>query len=244
MRYRGAMEPTLSRRQVQEVDRRAMRQLGMPGIVLMENAARNAADVVLSLIKEDLHLEAGDCQAGVLCGGGHNGGDGYALARHLHNHGVVVTLYAARPVNQLQGDARTNADICLRLGLSCVEVAERAAVVEAARRWPGHQVMVDALLGTGFSGEVREPLASLIAHCNAVRREHGTAVVAVDVPSGLDCDTGEPASPTIQADVTVTFVARKSGFRSPQAQRVLGRVVVADIGVPWSWVAEVVRTIP
>ena len=233
------MEPTLTRQQVREVDRRAIEDLGVPGVVLMENAARHAADTVLDLLEDELHLVAADAQVGVLCGGGNNGGDGYALARHLHNHGVAVTLCAAVPVADLQGDARTNADICVRLGLPVVNVADDAAAAQAALQWPRMHVLVDALLGTGFRGQVRPPVADLIAHCNAVRARHGVRVVAVDVPSGLDCDTGEAASLAIEADLTVTFVAMKAGFAHAAAELYVGRVIVADIGVPTLWALRV-----
>jgi len=96
--------------------------------------------------------------------------------------------------------------------------------------------VVDALLGTGFRGEVRAHLADVIERCNALA---GPKVVAIDLPSGLDCDTGQPSNATIQADVTVTFVAPKVGFDAPGATRYTGRVVVADIGTPPSLIDRV-----
>ena len=215
----------LTRQQVREVDRLAIEQLGIPGIVLMENAARGAAEAVLALLGDDLAAAAvspgagAQARAAVLCGGGNNGGDGYAIARHLHNAGVAVAVYAAVDTDRLAGDAAVNCRIVRRMGLTVAPIlsAEQAAAHSPA--WADSHVIVDALLGTGFWGEVRQPLASIIQQCNAASAQaDGPKVVAVDVPSGLDCDTGQPAAATVRADITVTFVAAKAGFAAAAAR--------------------------
>ena len=214
----------LTRDQVREVDRRAIHELGLPGIVLMENAARALAEVALEMI-------GGRRRVLVVCGGGNNGGDGYAVARHLHNRGAAVSILATKSVAELNGDAATNARVATAMGLSiqsATPAAVRAAEVD---------LIIDALLGTGLTEPPREDAAGLIGAMNA----HPAAVLAVDVPSGLDCDTGRPLGACVRADRTVTFVAEKAGFSEAAARAFLGEVSVGDIGVPPDLV-EAVRT--
>ncbi|MFA9480419.1 NAD(P)H-hydrate epimerase [Phycisphaerales bacterium AB-hyl4] len=222
----------LTRDQVRELDRLAIESLGIPGIVLMENAAAGAA--------AELRARLGRrAKAAILCGGGNNAGDGYAMARHLHNHGHGVTLYALKDPAKLTGDAATNHAICQRMGLPIEQLADAGAIEAAADRWAEADAVVDALLGTGFAGEVREPQATAIRLLNAMS---GPTVLAVDVPSGLDCQTGEAAEACVRADVTATFVARKTGFDVAEARRWLGEVVVVGIGAPPELVERVRRS--
>jgi NAD(P)H-hydrate epimerase len=214
----------LSRDQVRDIDRTAIEQIGIPGVALMENAGRHTASAALELLGDPAAA-----RAAIVCGSGNNGGDGFVIARHLHNAGVSVAILLACDPDGISGDARINYDIAERMSLPIHPIrtpeqlaAQRAALQEA-------NLIVDALLGTGFSGEPRPPLDAAIEAINAASR---AKVVAVDVPSGLDCDTGRPSRPCVRADLTVTFVARKIGFDEPAAREHLGRVVVADIGVP------------
>ncbi len=223
------MDTLLSRDQVRRVDRLAIEELGIPGIVLMENAGRNAAGVIFDLLCDELALDPAKARVAVLCGGGNNGGDGYVIARHLHNRGVSVRVYTTVDPATLKGDAAVNHTICAKMGLPIERITTAQQVATHAQGWSGAHVVVDALLGTGFRGEVRAHLADVIKRCNALA---GPKVVAIDLPSGLDCDTGGPSNATVQADVTVTFVAPKIGFDAPSATRYVGRVVVADIGTP------------
>lgn len=232
---------TLSRAQVRRVDQLAIEELGIPGIVLMENASRGVSDEVLHVLEQRLHLTPADARVAIFCGGGNNGGDGYAVARHLHNEGCGVELWAASPPHELTGDAAVNWAICDRIGIPIQPAIEGGSVAVTARDLADAHVLVDALLGTGFSGAVREPLASLIRAINDARRQHGVKTVAVDVPSGLDCDSGEPGQPTIEADVTVTFVAAKRGFDDERARALLGEVLVTGIGAPPELIERVVR---
>jgi len=121
-------------------------------------------------------------------------------------------------------------------GEKLLQTAERTTQQAATSSITSEVIVVDALLGTGFSGEVRSPLAELIHAINSASKR---AVVAVDLPSGLDCDTGTPGRATIRADLTITFVARKRGFDSKVAIPYLGRVEVADIGAPRELIAEI-----
>ncbi len=223
------MEIVLSREQVRRVDQQAVTRYGIPSLILMENAGRNAAEIV--------HRTYGTRgRAPVICGPGNNGGDGCVIARHLHNFGWEVRLLMTGQVDDLTPDARVNYQIVLAMGLNpylTTDAAEQRHWIESIR---ADDIIVDALLGTGFHGQVRDPLARLIAAINASPRR---TVVAVDVPSGLDCDTGQPSNATICADLTVTFVATKRGFLHPEAAPYVGRVEVADIGAPRELVADV-----
>jgi NAD(P)H-hydrate epimerase len=205
----------LNREQVRDVDRRAIEQYGMLGLVLMENAGRNAAELLKSLGISGRVV--------VCCGKGNNGGDGFVIARHLENAGVDVRVLLCVDPSSLTGDARANFEILKRAKASMavppLDLKQELAHVD----W-----IVDALLGTGTQGTLREPYISAVAAINDAHRK----VFAVDLPSGLDCDTGLPLGCCVRADHTATFVARKPGFDAPGASQWTGRVHVLDIGVP------------
>ena len=204
----------ITRAQAREVDRVCVDDFGLPGIVLMENAALALRDTC-----RDMLGDVRDKRVAIVCGGGNNGGDGYALARHLANAGADVTVHAAKPIDDLTGDAAVNATVCRAMGLP----------IEDGVNLANADLIVDALLGTGLSSPPREDAAEAIRTVNA----HGGPVLAVDVPSGLDADAGRPTGPPsacVRADRTVTFVAEKVGF--PRARAWTGEVVVGDIGCP------------
>ncbi len=221
---------SLNREQARALDRCATEELGLPGLVLMENAGRNAAHVALDILENELHLVGPDAVVAVMCGPGNNGGDGYVVARHLANAGAQVVAYACSELDQLKGDAAVMARVADRMGLvqRAVSEPERAAAQETLAQ---AHLVVDALLGAGFTGVVRPPLDALLPMVNAVR-DKGAKVLALDLPSGLDCDTGEPSPLTVAAHYTVTFAAPKQGFANPRALPYLGEVILADIGVP------------
>jgi len=218
------MAVLLTREQVRRVDAVAIHELGIPGVVLMENAGRNAADRIAEVVRRT----AAD-RVVIFCGTGNNGGDGFVIARHLRNRGFTVRVYLAGEAERLTPDAQVNHGILQAMGVTIHPAVDAGTVAMAIGELRGADVVVDALLGTGFQGDVREPLASLIEGINGTAK---AAVVAVDVPSGLDCDTGRPCNATIRADLTVTFVADKVGFATETARQYTGEVVVADIGAP------------
>jgi len=220
---------SLTRAQVREVDRRAIEECCIPGVVLMENAGRNAAAVIRG------RLRRGGPVA-IVCGRGNNGGDGFVIARHLSNAGIEVELFLACDPARLTGDAATHHRIVERMKLACRRFDTPPAIAAAAPELNRADVIVDAVLGTGFSGTVRSPLDLAIA---AVNNAVGPFVAAIDLPSGLDCDTGLPSNATARADLTITFVARKAGFETPGASDYTGEIVVADIGAPPSLVRDV-----
>lgn len=219
----------LSREQSRRVDQLAVEKLGIPSIVLMENAAINAANALMDLLDIERQLKPYEARVSLFCGGGNNGGDGFAMARHLHNWGAEVTIYAIKPIDQLTGDARINADICRHMNLAITVLEDDSNLLQALGASHQAHAIVDALLGTGFQGELRSPVDRLLERLNELE---SPLRMAVDIPSGLDGDTGVAAEHSFVADLTVTFVAEKIGFQEATALPYLGRVVVADIGIP------------
>lgn len=223
------MSLTLTRNQVRRVDQLAIERYGIAGIVLMENAGRNAADVI-----RDVFGPTGT--AVICCGTGNNGGDGCVIARHLHNAGWTVSLLLAGDPSRCTPDTTTNLGIVRAMEIELVETPEADEQSAVLRRVKPDGIIVDALLGTGFHGDVRSPTAELIQTINSIPKR---SVVAVDVPSGLDCDTGAASNATIRAELTVTFVASKVGFAVSAARPFVGRVEVVDIGAPRELIDEV-----
>ena len=215
----------MSRDRVRAVDRWAIDEVGIPGVVLMENAGRSCAD----LVQEKLRGLA-DPEVCVFCGTGNNGGDGYVIARHLLNVGFKVTVAICGKREKVAGDARINLDILERLGHAVGDLdpasEDLAARVETLA---GHvDMIVDALFGTGLQGELHADYQVLVEAINRL----GVPILAVDIPSGLDCDTGVPLGAAITAACTVTFVAVKRGFAASSAvEKYTGEIYVASIGV-------------
>lgn len=205
----------LNRDQVRDVDRRAIEEYGMLGLVLMENAGRSAAELLKSI------GIAGPVV--ICCGKGNNGGDGFVIARHLENAGIDVHVVLCVDPASLTGDALTNLEI-LRRARSSIAFTP----IDWKQELDQADWIVDALLGTGTQGTLREPYISAATAINDARKK----VLAVDLPSGLDCDTGQPLGCCVRADHTATFVARKPGFDVPGASQWTGQVHVLDIGVP------------
>lgn len=205
----------LSRDEVRAFDQYAIQQVGIPAAVLMENAGRGAAEVIRSLGKGG--------RVAICCGKGNNGGDGMVMARHLENWGVDVFVLLLARVEELSPDSALEWNILQKMGVPaqmCAPESLSAAIAEAD--W-----IVDALFGTGLTGPVRPPFDGIIRTMNAT----GKPVLALDIPSGLDCDTGLPMGDTIRAEHTVTFVAPKIGFQHPGSANFTGKIHVADIGI-------------
>ncbi|RME74947.1 MAG: NAD(P)H-hydrate epimerase [Planctomycetota bacterium] len=224
-----------SRAEMRELDRLAIERYGIPGLLLMENAGRGAAEIALAMLEgEGAGGSARRPPRGrgvlVFCGRGNNGGDGFVLARHLHNRGYDVRCYLAARRDALPpgSDAATNAEICRRMRIPLLEHDEPADREAMARAIASTELLVDALLGTGARGPVREPYASLIRLLNHRR----APILALDLPSGLDCDTGEILGVAVRAHRTATFGAPKLGFARGRGPDFTGRVDVVDISLP------------
>jgi len=217
----------LTAAQCRAVDQHAIETLGIPGVVLMENAGRNAADLIEKWARRK--RPSSPSRIAIVCGRGNNGGDGFVIARHLAMRGFDVSVDLLGEPAGLSPDAAVNCAIVRKMGLPVRAMDEPELAAKAARRWRRSAVLVDALLGTGFAGDVREPLAGVIRRINALS---GPLVVAVDVPSGLNADTGQPGGVAVKADHTITFLAMKTGFTRPAAKPYVGHVTVVDIGSP------------
>jgi len=211
---------SLTRAEVREVDRRAISDYSMIGLVLMENAGRGAVELLLRLkVRGSV----------VVCAGkGNNAGDGFVMARHLENQGVGVEVFLFSDPAELSADAAANFRVIHAAKTPIRLVPADDSLDEFAIACQRSDWVIDALLGTGTQGDIREPYASVISRINA----SGSKVLAVDLPSGLDCDTGTVLGCCVVANNTATFVARKRGFDNADSTANTGDVHVIDIGVP------------
>ena len=217
----------LTRAQVREIDRRAIEEYHIPGVVLMENAARGVVDLAVKMLSG-----LAGSKVLIVCGGGNNGGDGLAVARHLHNLQFAVHVLTAGDPAELKGEALVNWEIT-----SAMKIKHSPASAEAITQHPS-DLVIDALFGTGLTAPPRAEFVGLIQAIN----KQSAPVLAVDVPSGLDCDKGEPMGSCVRAARTVTFVAEKVGFAKPRAKHFIGDVTVADIGCPRELIEQVAQS--
>src|SRR5688500_11099891 len=213
----------LNTAQMREADRRAIHDIGIPSVVLMENAGRQAV-AAMEAAFEDLTAS----RVAVLCGRGNNGGDGFVVARTLIQRGVETSVFLLGSVSDVQGDARTNLEVLGRIGLAIVEIT-------SPQHWELHfseisecDVIVDAMLGTGFHGALTGLLQTVVADVNAL----GVPVVAIDVPTGLSADSADMEGDAVEASMTVTLAAPKIPLVFPPADSHAGDLVIADIGIP------------
>lgn len=214
----------LSRAEVRAIDRRAIEEYGLPGVVLMENAGRGAAEIIRALIGGPPTPPVA-----IVCGAGNNGGDGYVIARHLQNAGVTVELLLAAEAESIAGDAAIHFQVAERMRVPAHSLTSPAGLAAGLERIRAAEWVVDALLGTGSRGDPRPPYDAIIA---AINERPRAGVVAIDLPSGLDCDTGAAGRPTVRASDTITFVAPKLGFTRGDGPNLAGRLHVVEIGVP------------
>lgn len=208
----------MKREEVRRIDEIAIREFGMSGLVLMENAGSGAARLLERWASRDQPMK-------ILCGRGNNGGDGYVIARHLQLAGFEVEIVSVVPLERLADDAAGNAKIAQAADIP-IRIAMSVKELEDALHLYDH--LVDCLLGTGAQGAPRGIYRDAILLANSLAGPR----TAIDVPSGLDCDTGHASEPTFRATATITFVAEKQGFANPEATEFIGQVEVVPIGVP------------
>ena len=213
----------LNATQMREADARAIQEIGIPSIVLMENAGRQ---VVAALEAHYSDLLAR--HVAILCGRGNNGGDGFVVARTLHQRGVDVSVFVLGSIGDVRGDARLNLEILGRLGLTAVEIADEQA-------WELHfseiaecDLIVDAIFGTGLKTPLSGIMETVVADVNG----SGIPVLSIDLPSGISADTPELIGDCIHASMTVTLGAPKLPLVLPPGEGHAGNVVIADIGIP------------
>ena len=218
--------------EIQEMDRIAIQELGIPGAVLMENAARGATRVFLDHFTppENSHVV-------ILCGRGNNGGDGYVMARYLKEAGFRVTVIVLSELEEISGDALINLDIIRRMPVEILQAPDLKKWVKGRRVIRNCDFIIDGILGTGLSSPVRGFYGKVIEDVNAL----GKPVMAIDVPSGLNADTGQIMGVAIKADLTVTFGFPKLGQLVFPGAEIVGRLARIDIGIPDS-VADQVPT--
>lgn len=215
------MTPVLSRAQMRAYDRYAIENGHVPSIVLMENAARGAADVIVHLLGPP-----SPGRIAVVCGAGNNGGDGFAVARHLLARGFDVAAVLAAAGAKLTGDALVNREAYVALEGRYAELAE-GDMAPLLAETHGARVIVDALFGTGLTRAVEGHYEKVIAVIN----QSPARRIAIDVPSGLDADAGSPLGHAVSAHDTITFGALKMGLLSPEGARLAGRLHLVDLGV-------------
>ncbi len=209
--------------QMQEIDRTAIKTFGLPGSVLMENAGRSAADILIETFP-DIRKQ----HVGVAAGRGNNGGDGFVIARCLSCAGIAVTVFLLAKSSQVKGDAAANLDLLYPLNVRVVEILDNAAFVQEQPDMRCCDVWVDALLGTGLNADVTGLYKDVIDFINA----QSCPVLAVDIPSGLNADTGSPCGVCIRAHTTVTFGCAKIGHMMFPGAEFSGRLKIVDIGIP------------
>ncbi len=214
----------LSQDEVRAVDAAAIHSLGIPSLLLMENAARGVAD--------QLYLYSDLDQVTIICGPGNNGGDGLALARQLAAAGSRSRVLLETGGKPLSTDAQNNLRFLTNSGVSVQDVNGGAGCQDWVSDLPANAWIIDSLLGTGIRGELRPPYNNWAQAINASQAH----VLAVDVPSGLNCDDGSCGADCVRAELTVTFVGMKRGFLAPTASTYTGRIVVAHIGIPQLWI--------
>src|SRR3954451_14768160 len=219
----------LNTQQMREADRQTIDEVGIPSVVLMENAGRQAV-AAMEAAFEDL----ASSKVGVLCGRGNNGGDGFVVARTLAQRGIEAIVFLLGSVSDVRGDARTNLEILGRVGLTVVEITN-------GQEWELHfseisecDLIVDAIVGTGFHGPLTGLLETVVADVNAL----GVPVVAMDLPTGVSADSHELEGEAIEAWMPVTPAAPKLPLILPPADAYGGDLVIADIGIPGSLVDE------
>jgi NAD(P)H-hydrate epimerase len=214
------MQPVLSREQARKFDAECIEQRRIPGLVLMENAGRGACEVMLQ--RYELATEFL-----VVCGAGNNAGDGFVVARRLLALGKMARVVALVPLAQLPSDAGQQAQAYLGIGGECIvdETPEAGLVAEHLQHC---SVVIDALFGTGLRRSIDGRFARAIEAINAAN----VPVVSLDLPSGLDADTGRVLGVAVHADLCVTFGFLKRGLLTPRASRFASEIAVTDIGVP------------
>ncbi|MBX3007793.1 MAG: NAD(P)H-hydrate dehydratase [Melioribacteraceae bacterium] len=217
------MIPLFSAQQVRNADALAINEYGFPSIILMENAARSIFEEILNFAEHNLIIE----RVGIVCGKGNNGGDGFAIARHFLTNGINVHVVSLGGEEELKGDALINFSILSKLLKNYPE--SKLVVFNSTKDFSGFencQIIIDALLGTGYRGELNEPYKSIVEKLNL----NSSIKVAVDIPSGLDLDNST-AETIFEADLTVTLAQLKTGLYFGKGYVNSGKIVKGSIGI-------------
>jgi NAD(P)H-hydrate epimerase len=209
--------------QMREADRRTIQDIGIASLVLMENAGRQAVAAI-----ESLYPDLAERSIAIVCGKGNNGGDGFVIARTLQQRGFDVAVFVIGSAAEIKGDARVNLEILSRIGQDVVEVADEPAWELHGAEVTSHDLIVDAIFGTGLATPLSGFHQTVVADIN----DAGVPIVAIDLPSGMSADTADVIGDCVDATVTVTLGAPKLPLVLPPAEMKAGEVVIADIGIP------------
>ncbi|MFH1156778.1 MAG: NAD(P)H-hydrate dehydratase [Pseudomonadota bacterium] len=214
--------------EMQAMDRQAIEAYGIPGVVLMENAGRGATDMFLKVFPD--HALKTVC---VLCGRGNNGGDGFVMARYLIQKGIRTRVFLLSQAGKIQGDAKINLTILERIMAGTgqgelVELPDESTFQAWKDSICNHDLFIDGILGTGLNADVRGFFKAVIETVNGT----GKPVFSIDIPSGLNADTGQPWGTCIRATATATFAFAKPGHMVFPGSELTGRLEVIDIGIP------------
>lgn len=209
--------------QMQQMDKKTIRDFGIPGLVLMENAGRGATRILFETFGDLKGLTVG-----IVAGKGNNGGDGFVMARYLACHQIPVSVYLLGDMASVEGDARTNLELLSRLDVSVIEIRDQKDLLKHKSAMTYRDIWVDAIFGTGLNAEVTGFYRLVIEFINKLEKP----VLAVDIPSGLHPDTGQVQGVCIKAQVTVTFACAKAGLLLYPGADLAGRIHIVDIGIP------------
>lgn len=215
--------PSVTVEQMREVDRLMVEEIGVSILMMMENASRNIAILCRKLFGGS----ARNKRIIILCGKGSNGGDGLGAARHLINFGGTVTCILSEHRENLGENANIQFNVLENMGAEIIEFPNEQ-ISQIQEKVKNSDLIIDALLGYNLKGNPKELIATLIHLANNT----SVPILAVDIPSGLDGDTGEPHIPTIKANTTITLALPKIGLLTEKAKEYVGELYVADLSVP------------
>ncbi len=205
---------TVSSSEMQELDRRTIEDIGVPSIVLMENAGRGVSDIALEMLGGGARKKVA-----IFCGPGNNGGDGFVAARYLARRGIEVEVHIIGQKSKIKNDPKINLEILKKSGVEAEEILSPAKL---------HcDLIIDAIFGIGLKGEVKGAARDIIKDLNV----YGIPILSADVPSGLDADTGEVLGEAVKAKKTATMQFAKKGFYINKGPEHAGDVVVVDVGI-------------
>ena len=212
---------SISVKDIQSLDKEAIEKIGIPGIVLMENAGHIVSNEIRRLLKSRRHKSAT-----IVCGIGNNAGDGFVAARHLKNAGFEVKIFIVGLSEKIKKEALVNFNILKNLKFPITELKEVDETF--IKEITNCDVVVDAIFGIGLNRPVKGLAKETIEAIN----KHAPRIISIDIPSGLDGTTGEVLGACVRASRTVTFTLPKKGFSINQGPSSVGKVIVRDIGIP------------
>ncbi|MDR1195342.1 MAG: NAD(P)H-hydrate epimerase [Endomicrobium sp.] len=223
MRQNKKTDIFASVKQMRAIDARTYAIYGISSLILMENAGQAVAREAKKVLKKN-----GNKSIAVICGSGNNAGDGFVAARYLLNEGYRVKVILAKSPKSFKGDCKINFDILKKL---------KADICSFRRQSIEEGVVIDAVFGTGISGIVEGRTAKIISEIN----KSGAYKISVDIPSGMDGDSGGIMGCAVKADKTVTFALLKRAFKNKSAKRYTGKIIAADIGIPKIVVKDIIK---